>query len=42
MKSVSAVWIACALVSGCFNTPTPLAPGLHGTVGVPNRGVLTE
>ena len=31
-----------ALVSGCFNTPTPLAPGLHGTVGVPNRGVLTE
>jgi len=29
-------------VSGCFNTPTPLAPGLHGTVGVPNRGVLTE
>jgi len=35
--------LACAaLVSGCFNTPTPLAPGLHGTVGVPNRGVLTE
>ena len=31
-----------SLSSGCFNTPTPLAPGLHGTVGVPNRGVLTE
>jgi penicillin-insensitive murein DD-endopeptidase len=31
-----------ALVSGCFSTPTPLAPGLHGTVGVPNQGVLTE
>ena len=31
-----------ALASGCFNTPTPLAPGLHGTVGAPNRGVLTE
>ena len=31
-----------ASLSACFNTPTPLAPGLHGTVGVPNRGVLTE
>src|SRR6478736_9164088 len=28
-------------LTGCFSTPTPLAPGLHGTVGVPNRGVLT-
>ncbi len=27
---------------GCFSTPTPLAPGLHGSVGVPNQGVLTE
>jgi len=32
----------CALLGACFNTPTPLAPGLRGTVGVPNRGVLTE
>ena len=44
---VRSSWAAlgCAVllgVSGCFNTPTPLAPGLHGTVGVPNRGVLTE
>jgi penicillin-insensitive murein DD-endopeptidase len=32
-----------ALVSsGCFSTPTPLAPGLHGSVGAPNRGVLSE
>ncbi len=31
-----------ALASGCFSTPTPLAPGLGGTVGVPNQGVLTE
>jgi penicillin-insensitive murein DD-endopeptidase len=39
----SLVAIACsALGSGCFSTPTPLAPGLGGTVGVPNRGVLTE
>ena len=42
MKSASLALLAAALVSGCFNTPTPLAPGLHGTVGVPNRGVLTE
>ena len=32
----------CLFSGGCFNTPTPLAPALHGTVGVPNRGVLTE
>jgi len=31
-----------ASLSGCFSTPTPLAPGLHGTVGVPNQGVQTE
>lgn len=41
------VTLACAVLTalasaGCFSTPTPLAPGLHGTVGVPNRGVLTE
>lgn len=29
-------------LGGCFNTPTPLAPGLHGSVGAPNHGVLTE
>ncbi|HEY0467335.1 MAG TPA: penicillin-insensitive murein endopeptidase [Polyangiaceae bacterium] len=42
VKSASTVLACAALVSGCFNTPSPLAPGLHGTVGVPNRGVLTE
>ena len=31
-----------AALPGCFSTPTPLAPGLHGSVGVPNQGVLTE
>ncbi|MBW2523843.1 MAG: penicillin-insensitive murein endopeptidase [Deltaproteobacteria bacterium] len=25
----------------CFNTPTPLAPSLAGSVGLPHRGVLT-
>ena len=42
MKRAGTLLACAALVSGCFNTPTPLAPGLHGTVGVPNRGVLTE
>ena len=42
MRSASTVLTCAALVSGCFHTPSPLAPGLHGTVGVPNRGVLTE
>ena len=42
MRSASALLACAALVSGCFSTPSPLAPGLHGTVGVPNRGVLTE
>jgi penicillin-insensitive murein endopeptidase len=35
----------CALALlpiACFSTPSPLAPGLGGTVGVPNQGVLTE
>jgi penicillin-insensitive murein endopeptidase len=42
VRAAAAISIGAALVSGCFNTPTPLAPGLHGTVGVPNRGVLTD
>lgn len=27
---------------GCMGTPSPLAPGLEGTVGVPHNGVLTN
>jgi len=34
--------LTTAALSACFNTPTPLAPGLSGTVGVPNRGVQTD
>jgi len=37
---------ALALVSlclvGCFGSPSPLAPGLRGPVGLPYHGVLTE
>jgi penicillin-insensitive murein DD-endopeptidase len=29
------------LLSGCFSSPTPLAPGLTGSVGMPNHGVQT-
>lgn len=27
---------------GCMGTPSPLAPGLEGTIGVPHNGVLTS
>jgi penicillin-insensitive murein endopeptidase len=32
---------ALALLCGCFGTPTPLAPGLAGSVGMPHHGVQT-
>src|SRR3954468_24982096 len=28
-------------LAGCFSAPTPLAPGLTGSVGMPNSGVQT-
>jgi penicillin-insensitive murein DD-endopeptidase len=33
--------LAPALLGGCFSAPTPLAPGLDGSVGMPNLGVQT-
>ena len=34
--------LLCAAVSaGCWSAPTPLAPSLRGSVGVPHKGVLT-
>jgi penicillin-insensitive murein endopeptidase len=39
-RAVLALLGAVAL-SGCVNAPTPLAPGLFGSVGVPNQGVQT-
>jgi len=33
---------ASVFCAGCFGTPTPLAPGLGGSVGVPHHGVLTD
>lgn len=34
--------LSALALSGCLGTPTPLAPGLHGSVGVPHHGVQTE
>lgn len=33
--------LSLALGSGCFGTPSPLAPGLAGSVGWPHHGVQT-
>lgn len=33
---------AGVILGGCFGTPTPLAPGLSGSVGTPQAGVLTH
>lgn len=32
---------ALLLVDGCLSSPSPLAPGLQGSVGMPSRGILT-
>ncbi|MDF3069303.1 MAG: murein endopeptidase [Polyangiaceae bacterium] len=34
-------WIVSAALTGCFSAPTPLAPGLNGSVGMPSSGVQT-
>lgn len=34
--------LACAFAAGCGRAPTPLAPRLSGTIGMPHRGVLTN
>jgi penicillin-insensitive murein endopeptidase len=33
--------LASSLLLACFGTPTPLAPGLAGSVGLPHHGVQT-
>ena len=30
------------LATGCFSAPSPLAPGLKGSIGLPHQGVLTQ
>jgi penicillin-insensitive murein endopeptidase len=33
---------ALAVLAGCARAPSPLTPGLRGSIGMPHRGVLTE
>lgn len=40
--SLSVAVLAPSLSFGCMGTPTPLAPALDGSVGVPHNGVLTS
>ncbi len=42
MLGTNGISLALGLtLSGCFSAPTPLAPGLAGSVGMPNQGVQT-
>ena len=42
LRALPTMALSAALVSvGCFGTPTPLAPGLTGSVGWPHHGVQT-
>ncbi len=34
--------VAGFVLTGCMGTPTPLAPSVGGSVGVPHQGVLTD
>jgi penicillin-insensitive murein endopeptidase len=39
--ALAAAFAALAM-TGCFGSPTPLAPSIQGSVGVPHHGVLTR
>ena len=42
MRTAPGIFVAFGLALGaCFSAPTPLAPGLTGSVGMPNSGVQT-
>jgi penicillin-insensitive murein DD-endopeptidase len=36
------IGIAAAFLAGCGRVPTPLAPQVGGSIGMPHRGVLTD
>ncbi len=38
---LAALSLTCAALAACTNTPSPLAPGFEGGVGVPHLGVQT-
>jgi penicillin-insensitive murein endopeptidase len=37
-----AVVVASVLLLGCVGTPTPLAPAIRGSIGLPHEGMLTN
>ena len=41
-KLLLALAITAPAIAGCMGVPTPLAPGVRGSLGVPHRGLLTE
>jgi len=42
LRSVALASFAALSMAGCTGTVSPLAPGLRGSVGLPNHGVLTD
>ncbi len=42
MKLAVAIAIPAFALAGCVRAPSPLAPAWHGSIGTPNRGVLTD
>lgn len=40
--ALAALALAAPLLAGCLGAPTPLAPQISGSVGVPHHGVLTN
>ena len=41
VRSIAALALVGSALFGCVGSPSPLAPGVKGSVGVPHRGVLT-
>ena len=41
LKAIGSCVTICCSLAGCFSAPTPLAPGLAGSVGMPNSGSQT-
>src|SRR5580698_8911843 len=37
-----ALAVAAPILAACTGTPTPLAPSIHGSIGVPHQGMITN
>lgn len=40
--STLALALAASLLAACTGTPSPLAPSIHGSIGVPHEGMITN